>query len=129
MKSCAVLVSILNSSLFKMLRELDLSNNDLQDSGVKLLFAALRIHTSRSMGVSKNNFPNDLKTKIVHRSWLGVGDLQCSEEGCAALAAALSSDNSSLRELDLSDNELQSSGAKLLSTGLKNPQCKLEILR
>ena len=51
-----------------------------------------------------------------------------TEESCAALAAALSSDTNSLRELDLSDNKLQDSGVKLLSAGLENPHCKLEKL-
>ncbi|XP_072571207.1 NLR family CARD domain-containing protein 3-like isoform X2 [Paramormyrops kingsleyae] len=56
---------------------------------------------------------------------------QCnlSEECCEDLASVLSSDSPQLRELDLSDSELQDSGVKLLSDGLRNPHCKLEILR
>ncbi|XP_072523612.1 protein NLRC3-like [Salminus brasiliensis] len=51
-----------------------------------------------------------------------------TDKGCAALASALSSDYSHIRELDLSNNELLDSGVKLLSVGLKNPHCKLEKL-
>ncbi|ROL53218.1 Ribonuclease inhibitor [Anabarilius grahami] len=50
-------------------------------------------------------------------------------EGCAALASALRSNPSHLRELDLSENKLGDRGVNLLSDGLKNPYCKLEILR
>ncbi|XP_030267616.1 ribonuclease inhibitor-like, partial [Sparus aurata] len=52
-----------------------------------------------------------------------------SERSCEALSSVLSSQSSSLRELDLNDNDLQDSGVKPLSVGLRSPHCKLEILR
>uniref|UniRef100_A0A8C7L7Y0 NACHT, LRR and PYD domains-containing protein 3-like n=1 Tax=Oncorhynchus kisutch TaxID=8019 RepID=A0A8C7L7Y0_ONCKI len=108
-QGCASLVSALRSNP-SHLRELDLSNNDLKDSGVKLLSAGL------------GNPHCKLET-------LRLSGCLVTEEGCASLVSALESNPSHLRELDLSNNDLKDSGVKLLSAGLGNLHCKLETLR
>ncbi|KAM9345500.1 uncharacterized protein ABDE67_014379 [Symphorus nematophorus] len=52
-----------------------------------------------------------------------------SARSCEALSSVLSSQSSSLRELDLSNNKLQNIGVEELSKGLKSPHCTLEALR
>ncbi|XP_067283789.1 NACHT, LRR and PYD domains-containing protein 3-like isoform X2 [Pseudorasbora parva] len=108
-QSCERLSSVLQSSN-SVLRELDLSNNELQDSGVKLLSDGLK---SPNCQLKILRFPTCKLTA------------QC----CESLSSALQSSNSVLRELDLSNNDLQDSGVKLLSEGLKSPNCQLEILK
>ncbi|XP_051963712.1 NACHT, LRR and PYD domains-containing protein 12-like [Xyrauchen texanus] len=105
----ASLTSALRSNI-SHLKELDLGNNRPGDPGVKLLSAALLDSNCT------------LKT-------LRIDKCGMTEESCASIASALSSKASSLTELDLSINDLQDSGVKLLCPGLKNPHCKLEKLR
>ncbi|XP_030636217.1 NACHT, LRR and PYD domains-containing protein 12-like [Chanos chanos] len=106
---CGTVVSALQAA-DSPLRELDLSNNDLEDSGVKMLSAGLK------------NSHCKLET-------LRLAGCKLTEQSCEAVASVLQSVNCPLRELDLSNNDLQDSGVKLLYVGLKNPHCKLEILR
>ncbi|XP_068564860.1 NACHT, LRR and PYD domains-containing protein 12-like [Cebidichthys violaceus] len=51
-----------------------------------------------------------------------------SQRSCGALSSVLSSQSSSLKELDLSGNNLKDKGVKLLSAGLESPHCTLETL-
>ncbi|XP_071320586.1 NLR family CARD domain-containing protein 3-like isoform X1 [Trachinotus anak] len=51
-----------------------------------------------------------------------------SERSCEALSSVLSSQSSSLRDLDLSNNSLQDPGVESLSAGLMSPHCTLETL-
>ncbi|KAI2645360.1 Protein NLRC3 [Labeo rohita] len=51
------------------------------------------------------------------------------ETCCETVSSALQSSNSHLTELDLSCNDLQDSGVKLLYEGLKISHCQLKILR
>uniref|UniRef100_A0A8C2H957 NACHT domain-containing protein n=1 Tax=Cyprinus carpio TaxID=7962 RepID=A0A8C2H957_CYPCA len=55
-------------------------------------------------------------------------DCGITGEGCAALASALRSNPSHLRELDLSGNELRDLDIKLLCAALQDSHCKLEKL-
>ncbi|XP_076153784.1 uncharacterized protein LOC143137467 isoform X4 [Alosa pseudoharengus] len=51
-----------------------------------------------------------------------------TEKSCAVIASAARSNSCSLKELDLSYNELHDAGVQHLSELLKNPHCKLETL-
>ncbi|XP_048048383.1 NLR family CARD domain-containing protein 3-like [Megalobrama amblycephala] len=106
--SCKRLSSALQSSN-SVLRELDLSDNDLRDSGVKLL-------------------SDGLKSPNCQLQILRLSGCMVTEEGCRYLSSALSSNPSHLRELDLSYNHPGDSGIKLLSDKLNHPDYRLDKL-
>uniref|UniRef100_A0A8C1Z2A5 NACHT domain-containing protein n=1 Tax=Cyprinus carpio TaxID=7962 RepID=A0A8C1Z2A5_CYPCA len=105
-QSCESLSSALQSSN-SFLRELDLSNNDLQDSGVKLL-------------------SDGLKSPNCQLEILRLSGCMVTEEGCCYVSSALTLNPSHLRELDLSYNHPGDSGVKLLSEKLEDPNCSLD---
>ncbi|XP_076851921.1 NLR family CARD domain-containing protein 3-like isoform X3 [Brachyhypopomus gauderio] len=107
-ESCKSLTSVLQTE--NLLKELEINNNDLQDSGVEQLCAGLK--------------SSNCKLEILRLSGCLV-----TEEGCSSLASALSSNPSHLKELDLTYNHPGDSGVKLLSARLEDPHCRLDTLR
>uniref|UniRef100_A0A669B9R1 NACHT domain-containing protein n=1 Tax=Oreochromis niloticus TaxID=8128 RepID=A0A669B9R1_ORENI len=106
---CEVVASALKSNP-SHLTELDMCNNNLQDSAVKLLCAGLespncRLETLRLCGCS------------------------LSETSCGDLVAALKTNPSHLTHLDLGENNLGGLHMKQLSLFLESPDCRLKVLR
>uniref|UniRef100_A0AAR2KVU1 B30.2/SPRY domain-containing protein n=1 Tax=Pygocentrus nattereri TaxID=42514 RepID=A0AAR2KVU1_PYGNA len=108
-QSCNILQSVLQTET-SSLRELDLSNNDLQDAGVELLSAGLK--------------SSHCKVEKLRLALCNLGKYTCN-----TLGLTLQAETWSLKELDLSKNNLQDSGMEDLSQGLKSPLCELEIFR
>ncbi|XP_051865185.1 NACHT, LRR and PYD domains-containing protein 3-like isoform X2 [Pristis pectinata] len=90
------------------LLEINLSNNELGDSGVKPLPAALGDPTCK-----------------IQRLWLEKVGL--TDSGAEELVSILTA-NRSLMEINLCGNKLGISGVKLVCAALKDPQCKIQRL-
>ncbi|XP_053269240.1 NACHT, LRR and PYD domains-containing protein 3 isoform X2 [Pleuronectes platessa] len=101
---CEILANCIGSSI---IRDLDLSNNNLTDSGIILLSAGLK------------------KIKL---ETLRLRSCNLTDQCCEALASFLSSASCQLKVLDLTDNDFQDTGISVLAGGLGSPHCKLEVL-
>ncbi|XP_029996635.1 NACHT, LRR and PYD domains-containing protein 12-like isoform X2 [Sphaeramia orbicularis] len=106
--SCSYVVSALKSNPLH-LEGLDLSNNDLKDSGVKILSYQLRIGNCRLKNL-----------------WLS--SCRLSKLSCSYLVSALRSNPSYLTELVLTQNDLKDSDVKELKDLVQSPGYALQTL-
>uniref|UniRef100_A0A8C4RIL4 NACHT domain-containing protein n=1 Tax=Erpetoichthys calabaricus TaxID=27687 RepID=A0A8C4RIL4_ERPCA len=106
---CCNTLSLVLSTKHSRLVHLELSDNNLEDSGVHLLCEGLR--------------NTNCKLETLELSSCGL-TFKC----CKALSSALSAEHSRLTGLRLDKNKLKDSGVHLLYEGLRNPNCRLKIL-
>ncbi|XP_036421170.1 protein NLRC3-like [Colossoma macropomum] len=166
-KGCAALATAL--PIMKATKELDLSHNNVQDAGVKVLCTGIQGDTMEEKllncsGITEESGLNplckreqvlvwDSMTKLLYRfmdslnqkhaikEFPGLQGTECNIEilrfnncgvtsvGCGFLALVLNSNSSNLKEIDLSQNDIEDSGVKVLSDALKKASCKLSTLK
>ncbi|XP_048036340.1 NACHT, LRR and PYD domains-containing protein 5-like isoform X2 [Megalobrama amblycephala] len=123
--------------VIKESRSVQLTDCGLTDEGCAALTSALRSNPSHlreldlswnKIGKSVNLLSDVLQDPYCKLEKLRLTDCDITDEGCAALASALRSNPSHLRELNLSRNKIGKS-VNLLSDVLQDPHCKLEKLR
>ncbi|XP_039373618.1 NACHT, LRR and PYD domains-containing protein 3-like [Mauremys reevesii] len=141
---CEDLSTILSTS--QSLTELELADNKLGDSGVRLLCEGLKhpdcklqklvtSQTLTELGVRWNNLGDSgvqllcegLKHPNCKLQILQLSGCHFTAACCGDLASVLST-NQTLTELILGEKTMDNSGVKQLCEGLKHPNCKLQKL-
>ncbi|KAH0621044.1 hypothetical protein JD844_022054, partial [Phrynosoma platyrhinos] len=103
---CVELSSVLTTS--QVLKDIDLWENPLEDSGLRLLCEGVK-HP-------------DCKLEV-----LSMWNCKFTAASCEDLCCVLST-NQSLKKLQLEHNKLGDAGVMLLCEGLKHPNCRLETI-
>ncbi|XP_056092864.1 NLR family CARD domain-containing protein 3-like isoform X2 [Rhinichthys klamathensis goyatoka] len=141
-KGCITLSILLSSQ--SNVRELNVSHNKLQDSGVEILSVGVKesCYARQIIDELFCNVPNKKdKSEDFISLTAGLQDTECrleslnlkncgvTEAGCVFLSSALSLNPSHLKVLDLSWNNIGDSGVKQLCAALEKVQCALETLK
>ncbi|XP_036423250.1 NLR family CARD domain-containing protein 3-like [Colossoma macropomum] len=105
-KACETVASALRIGNSPV-RELDLSNNNIGDSGV-------------------GHICSGLKSPHCRLEILSLAGCKITAKSCESLASTLQGTESHLQELDLSFNKLTDSGMKVLEPWLRSEQCKVQ---
>uniref|UniRef100_A0A3B3UHM0 NACHT domain-containing protein n=1 Tax=Poecilia latipinna TaxID=48699 RepID=A0A3B3UHM0_9TELE len=154
-RTCEALCSILSTPICSIM-ELDLSNNNLEDSGLDLLLPGVKNLDCKLEILRLFHFAYNVSFfsppfllcglvpgfAVVHHTVthhcltchlsccvVRVNRCNLSDKSCERLSSLFCSQPCSLRELDLSSNSLQDAGVKQLCAGLQSSHCKLETLR
>uniref|UniRef100_A0A3P9HSB2 NACHT domain-containing protein n=1 Tax=Oryzias latipes TaxID=8090 RepID=A0A3P9HSB2_ORYLA len=133
---CEIVASALKSNP-SHLTELDLSNNSLKDSSMKVLCWLVHFYICSSSlklkGLVSKIFWIFEKLNIFDSlnslQWKKTVDCNLSQISCNSLVSALKKNPSNLTELDLNGNYLQDSGFHPLCGFLESPDCRLRTLR
>ncbi|KAA0711533.1 Ribonuclease inhibitor [Triplophysa tibetana] len=107
-KQCSAVVSILSCKT--LVREMNLNNSRLLDSGLK-------------------HICEGLKNPQCHLHILNLSECSITEEGYRCLSEAVRSNPSHLIELDLTGNDPGPSGVKLIYDLIQHPKCALKTVR
>ena len=131
-KGSAVTVNGINDCLGKLfgclqLVKLDMSGNNIDDDGAKMIADSLKInHSLKALYLSSNNIGDD-GAKIISDALkvnhsvesLILGSNMIGDDGVKAIADALGI-NHSLEKLDLRDNKIGDDGTKAITNALKD---------
>ncbi|XDV33287.1 hypothetical protein PO909_003747, partial [Leuciscus waleckii] len=101
------------------------SEETLNDFNLQILIGARTDHDTQN---TADEVLQKLLPVVTATRSAVLEDCSVTDEGCAALASALRSNPSHLRELDLSKNKLGDSGVKLLKDLKDDPHYKLQII-
>ncbi|XP_062405334.1 NACHT, LRR and PYD domains-containing protein 3-like, partial [Sardina pilchardus] len=134
-KSCELVASVLQSP--NSLIELDLSDNDLGDSGVRLLSKGLssphcKLQTLRlcNCGISDGGYVCLALTLMLNPSCVKELDVSNNHPGESAqklLSAALEDLHSKVEDLELAGNKLTDKSSELVASVLKSPNTLTEL--
>uniref|UniRef100_A0A8C4RK82 Uncharacterized protein n=1 Tax=Erpetoichthys calabaricus TaxID=27687 RepID=A0A8C4RK82_ERPCA len=142
---CCVALSSVLSAEHSHLTQLELNDNNLQDSGVRLLCEGLRNRNCKleklgiefffvnicqtSIGASSaHSHSLSVSLSLFSHHFYRLNSCGVTSGCCGALSSVLSDEHSRLTELWLGGNNLEDSGVDQICDGLRSPNCKLEKL-